>query len=174
MSKLNQREFIEETTVSQAFRNISGNTSEPLFENLENNKDTISTFREDVKNMIASLHIPNPGFVSQLKKYLKDKTRDHDNTVTINDYVKRADIIDFQETLDNWDTIEDYELREQMIELSKSCSVILGLLEEHLWEENIQIIKIKKHQDRDIEKYRDENNEEENEIYEKYNYKLTA
>lgn len=170
MSKLNQREFIEKTTDSQAFRSISGNTSEPLFENLENNKDTISTFREDVKNMITSLHIPNPGFVSQLKKYLKDKTRDHDNTVTINDYVKRADIIDFQETLDNWDTVEDYELREQMIELSKSCSVILDFLEENKWEEPIKTKKAKKHQDHEIEKYRDEADDEERELYEKYGY----
>jgi len=130
MSKLNHIESIEETTQAQSFKTISGNTAEPLLEMLENNKDTISTFREDVKNMIASLHIPNPGFVSQLKKYLKDKTRDDKNTITINDYVKRADIIDFQETLDNWDTVEDYELREQMIELSKSCSVILDFLEE--------------------------------------------
>lgn len=170
MSKLNHSEFIEETTSSQSFRNISGNISEPLFENLENNKDTISTFREDVKNMIASLHIPNPGFVSQLKKYLKDKARDHKNTITINEYVKRADIIDFQETLDNWDKIEDFELREQMIELSKSCSVILDLLEEEHGEESIKTKKAKKHQDHEINKYRGEPDEDENELYEKYGY----
>ena len=170
MSKLNHSESIEETTKSQSFRNISGNTSEPLFENLENNKDIISTFREDVKHMIERLHIPNPGFVSQLKKYLKDKTRDHDNIITINEYVKRADIIDFQETLDNWDTVEDFDLREQMIELSKSCSTILDLLEEHKWEESIKTKKAKKHQDHEINKYRGEPDEDENELYEKYGY----
>ena len=170
MSKLNHIGSIEKTTKAQSFRNISGNTSEPLLEILENDKNTISTFREDVKNMIASLHIPNPGFVSQLKKYLKDKTRDHDDTITINDYVKRADIIDFQETLDNWDKIEDFELREQMIELSKSCSTILDLLEEEHGEESIKTKKAKKHQDHEINKYRGEPDEDENELYEKYGY----
>jgi len=170
MSKLNQREFNEETTQSQAFRSIPENTSEPLLEMLENNKNTISTFREDVKHMIERLHIPNPKFVAQLKKYLKDKQKDHKDTITINDYVKRADIIDFQETLDNWDTVEDYELKEQMIELSKSCSVILDSLEENQSEEPIKIKKAKKHQDHEINRYRDEADDEERELYEKYGY----
>lgn len=170
MSKLNHIESIEETTQAQSFKTISGNTSEPLFETLENNRDTISTFREDVKHMVERLHIPNPGFVSQLKKYLKDKSRDYKNTITINDYVKRADIIDFQETLDNWDKIEDFELREQMIELSKSCSVILDLLEEEQGEESIKTKKAKKHQDHEINKYRGEPDEDEDELYAKYGY----
>lgn len=170
MSKINHIESIEETTDTQAFRNIPESTSEPLLEMLENNKNSISTFREDVKNMVGRLHIPNPKFVAQLKKYLKDKEKDHKNTITINDYVKRADIIDFQETLDNWEKVEDYELKEQMIELSKSCSVILDFLEENQPEENIQTKKAKKHQDHEINKYRDEPDDEENELYEKYGY----
>lgn len=170
MVKLNHKELIETTEEAQSFNNIPQNTSEPLLANLENNKNTISTFREDVKNMVASLHIPNPWFVSQLKKYLKDKTKDVKNTITINDYVKRADIIDFQETLDNWDKIEDDDLKEQMIELSKSCSVILDLLEENQWEEPIKIKKAKKHQNHEIEKYRGGVDDEEQELYEKYGY----
>ncbi|MEI6426370.1 MAG: hypothetical protein WCO66_03390 [Candidatus Absconditabacteria bacterium] len=170
MSKFNRIESIEKTTQSQAFRNIPENTSEPLLEMLENNKNSISTFREDVKNIIKMLHIPNPGFVSQLKKYLKDKEKDHKDTISINEYVKRADIIDFQETLDNWDTIEDYELKEQMIELSKSCSLILDLLEEEHGEEAIKTKKAKRHQDHEIERYRDESDDEERELYEKYGY----
>jgi hypothetical protein len=170
MSKLNHSESIEETTQSQSFRNISGDTAEPLLEMLENNKDTISTFREDVKNMVGILHIPMPKFVSQLKKYLKDKEKDHKNTININEYMKRGEVINLKETLDNWDKIEDFELREQMIELSKSCSVILDLLEEEHGEESIKTKKAKKHQDHEINKYRGEPDEDENELYEKYGY----
>ena len=143
MGKINRREFEENSTANQSFSAITTESSEHHFENFDTNKDTLSTFIKDTEHIVERLKLPNPGFVSPCRKYLKDKQKDIKNEISFNTYVGRGAVLDFKETLDNW-SVEDDELRDEMIELSSFCTTILDLIWDDRDVENIQAKKEKK------------------------------
>ncbi len=162
MGKLNHREFTENTVENQSMSAITTESSENHVENFDTNKDTISTFIKDTEYLVDRLGIPMPGFISPCRKYLKDKQKDSENTISINSYVGRGAVLDFKETLDNW-SVEDEELRDAMIHLSEFCDTILNLIGEDK-DLDKEIKKMKKKEYRQQQRYWKDESEYDDEL----------
>ena len=162
MGKLNHKEFEENSAVEQSFSSITTESSEDHVENFDTNKDTISTFIKDTEYIVDRLGIPMPGFISPCRKYLKDKQKDNENTISINSYVGRGAVLDFKETLDNW-SVEDEELRDAMIHLSEFCDTILNLIGEDK-DLDKEIKKMKKKEYRQQQRYWKDESEYDDEL----------